>query len=103
MKFFNTEMGDIRSESLIDIWRKENWNLYRGGFTSDDLEVCNSCKSFPVCVTYNCRAYPAAALGNFYAPKPECLRNFKRLGIDPKYVLKYKMKMAPRFDGNLTH
>lgn len=91
------EMGDVRREDLVEIWHKECWNLFRGGFEWEDLKVCRTCQSFPVCGVKHCRAYPAAALGDVYGPKPECLRNFKRLGIDPQHVQFYQHKLVPYF------
>jgi len=95
------EVGDVRDQDLLSIWRSEAWNLYRGGFEEADLPVCADCQSSNVCGVKKCRAYPAAALDDPYGPKPECLRNFERLGVPKEHVARYKDKLVPLFDGML--
>lgn len=94
-------MGNIREEDVVQIWRKNSWNLFRGGFTFDQLWVCNTCSSREYCGVMHCRAYPWASLGDPYGPKPECLRNFKGLGIPPEIVRRFKDKLVPLFDGEI--
>ncbi len=73
------EMGDVTQESILEIWRKSDWNLFRGGLNYQDLRYCTKCPWFSSCGYKNCRAYPAAALGKLFAPKPECVTHHTEL------------------------
>lgn len=69
------EMGDVTKESIADIWRSEKWNFFRGGIDEREIRAraCKGCPWFEQCGYKFCRAYPAAAMGDLYACKPECL------------------------------
>ncbi len=68
-------MGDVTKERITEIWRSERWNFFRGGIDERQLRIkgCKGCPWFRQCSYKFCRAYPAAAMGDLYAPKPECL------------------------------
>ncbi len=69
------EMGDVRRERIIEIWRSESWNFFRGGLDERQLQRkgCKGCPWFARCGYKFCRAYPAASSGDIYAAKPEFL------------------------------
>ena len=69
-KYF--QMGDIRTQNLVDIWHNPQWNVFRGGWQLESLTVCGTCPRFQGCPLIHCRVYPTITQGDFYGPMPEC-------------------------------
>ena len=66
-------IGDIRRQSLEEVWRSDNWKPYRGGWEVEELTVCADCSRREHCSNRMCRVYPYVALGDFLGPMPECV------------------------------
>lgn len=72
--FMPIEVGDVRSEKLIDIW--QNAPLFKVLRDRDNLEEnCKVCKYRDICG--GCRARAYAYFGRVTAPDPGCIYNLK--------------------------
>ena len=74
-------MGNIRGESVPEIWFSKKWSFFRGDVKTSDLTKCKGCKSLPECSDFYCRLHPYLASGDPYGPHPKCsqgkVRNVK--------------------------
>jgi len=68
-------MGDVQADSTSDIWRGPQWDLFRGGWTTDELEGCRGCIFDGRCSTQACRCYAVATGMGFYSPFRDCYAN----------------------------
>jgi radical SAM protein with 4Fe4S-binding SPASM domain len=68
-------MGDVRTDSTADIWRSERWDIFRGGWTLDELEGCRGCIFDRQCATQACRCYAVSSGTGFYSPFKDCYAN----------------------------
>lgn len=68
-------MGDVRTGSTADIWRDERWDIFRGGWTLDELEDCRGCVFDRGCATQACRCYAVSSGMGFYSPFKDCYAN----------------------------
>lgn len=68
------KMGDLKRESLQNIWKKETeWRLMRGGITTSQIYTCNSCKLQRWCSMRNCRIKFYSQKWGLYAKPDNCL------------------------------
>lgn len=74
-------IGNIREQSLQDIWHSGRWDFYRGGWRLEQLSGCRGCRLDGNCATQACRCYAFSTIGNHYAPMPECYQSAAELGI----------------------
>lgn len=51
-------IGNLSKEKLIDIWRSEKWQPFRGGTSLSQIRGCNSCIKKSNCGIKNCRMKP---------------------------------------------
>lgn len=69
------KMGTIGEEKLIDIWRKDKWNIFRGDTKLQDLKTCPTCIFKERCANKNCRLKPIYEGLDFYSPISFCTLN----------------------------
>jgi radical SAM protein with 4Fe4S-binding SPASM domain len=68
--------GDLRSESIVDIWEKSSvLTQFREIMVSDLKGKCSQCPYIPFRCRGGCRAAAYAATGDFYAEDPMCWYN----------------------------
>ena len=48
-------IGNSRKQSLSEIWNSENWHMFRGGTTIDQLKACSTCPEKNRCELKSCR------------------------------------------------
>ena len=48
-------IGNSRLQALSEIWNSENWHMFRGGTTIDQLKACSICPEKNRCELKNCR------------------------------------------------
>ncbi len=65
-------MGDLKNETLTDIWFSKNWAFFRGAVKKSDLKKCRDCKDMPRCKDFYCRLLPYTATGDPLGPSPRC-------------------------------
>lgn len=65
-------MGNIRDNSIQDIWLSDRWSFFRGEVTIETLTRCRVCKSRARCRDLYCRLLPYVAHGNPLGPHPKC-------------------------------
>lgn len=65
-------MGNLRKETLTDIWFSRNWAFFRGAVKKADLKRCRRCEQMDVCRDFYCRLLPYATSGNALGPSPAC-------------------------------
>jgi radical SAM protein with 4Fe4S-binding SPASM domain len=66
------KMGNLKNETLTDIWFSEKWAFFRGAIKISDLDKCRSCKERKGCKELYCRLLPYATTGNPFGPGPKC-------------------------------
>ena len=67
-------MGTFGTESLMDIWKKTKWNIFRGAISIKDLKDCSSCKHNRFCINKNCRLKPLYQGKDFYSLIDHCAK-----------------------------
>jgi radical SAM protein with 4Fe4S-binding SPASM domain len=65
-------MGNLRKETLADIWFSKKWLFFRGGVRISDLPKCRSCKDLTTCRDVYCRLLPYVYANDVFAPHPAC-------------------------------
>jgi pyrroloquinoline quinone biosynthesis protein E len=65
-------MGNLRKETLADIWFSKKWLFFRGEVKISDLPKCRSCKSLTTCRDVYCRLLPYVYANDAFAPHPTC-------------------------------
>jgi radical SAM protein with 4Fe4S-binding SPASM domain len=65
-------MGNVKNDSISDIWFSSKWDFFRGEVKVQDLEKCRSCGKLNKCKDFYCRLLPYAASGNLFGPHPKC-------------------------------
>jgi len=65
-------MGNVKNDSISDIWFSSKWDFFRGKVKVQDLEKCRSCRKLNKCEDFYCRLLPYAASGNLFGPHPKC-------------------------------
>ncbi len=68
-------MGNVRTQSTAEIWASPRWDIFRGGWTLDELEGCRGCIFDQQCSTQACRCYAVATGLDFYSPFKDCYDN----------------------------
>ena len=67
-------MGNIKNESLSDIWFSDKWLFFRGQTKLNTLRKCKDCKNLKRCNDFYCRLLPYAVYGDELSPPPKCLK-----------------------------
>ena len=65
-------MGNLRKETLADIWFSKKWLFFRGGVRISDLPKCRSCNDLTTCRDVYCRLLPYVSANDAFAPHPTC-------------------------------
>lgn len=65
-------IGNLRSETLADIWFSKNWVFFRGAVKTSDLKQCRTCTNMRTCRDFYCRLLPYVTSGDPYGPSPKC-------------------------------
>jgi radical SAM protein with 4Fe4S-binding SPASM domain len=65
-------MGNLKNETLSDIWFSKNWAFFRGAVKTNDLTKCRSCKEMKTCKDFYCRLLPYATTGDPFGPSQKC-------------------------------
>lgn len=68
-------MGNVRTQPTAEIWAGPRWDIFRGGWTLDELEGCRGCIFDGGCSTQACRCYAVATGLDFYSPFKDCYEN----------------------------
>ncbi len=66
------KMGNLKNETLADVWFSKNWAFFRGAVKTSDLKKCKNCKEMKKCEDFYCRLLPYAATGDPFGPSPRC-------------------------------
>jgi radical SAM protein with 4Fe4S-binding SPASM domain len=66
------DMGNIRSETIAEIWFSKKWSFFRGDVKTSDLRKCKDCKNLMGCRDFYCRLHPYLTNGDLYGPHPRC-------------------------------
>jgi radical SAM protein with 4Fe4S-binding SPASM domain len=66
-------MGNLRNETLTDVWFSKNWAFFRGAVKTSDLKKCRNCKDMQRCKDFYCRLLPYATTGDPFGPNPRCI------------------------------
>jgi radical SAM protein with 4Fe4S-binding SPASM domain len=78
--------GNIRRESLKDIWEKSDFFQKIRKFDPNKLKgVCGNCLAREVC-RGGCRVHAFRYYGDLYAPNPDC-QDIYNAGLFPEYAL----------------
>jgi len=83
-------LGNIREQSLENIWNHPTMLALREITPSDITGLCKSCKHLEFCMG-GCRARAYIEHGNFFASNPLC-ESFNRAGLFPKSSKKNRVK-----------
>ncbi|HSV49420.1 MAG TPA: radical SAM protein [Candidatus Acidoferrales bacterium] len=65
-------MGNLKEQSLEQIWFSQKWLFFRGQTTLKDLKTCGDCKKRKDCVDLYCRLLPYEAVGDEYGVSQRC-------------------------------
>lgn len=65
-------MGNLKQQSLEEIWFSPKWLFFRGQTKIADLKICGGCKDRGGCVDFYCRLMPYAVSGDVYGAQPKC-------------------------------
>ncbi len=49
------EIGDLKDDSIYDLWINNKWDLFRGGICISQIKICNTCRFQHICSLKNCR------------------------------------------------
>lgn len=66
------KMGNLRENSLLEIWNSDKWKDFRGVTTLIDIEGCSSCEYNKFCDVKNCRLKPVYEGKSFYSHVSYC-------------------------------
>ena len=80
--YSNFTIGNIRNDRLLEIWKLSEWDIYRGKWDIEDLNICSKCHWISGCGAYICRILPAITLNDFYGPSPYCIKAKSNLEIE---------------------
>jgi radical SAM protein with 4Fe4S-binding SPASM domain len=61
------EIGDLKKQSIIDIWLSSRWDPFRGKTQLKDILGCRECSYSNVCSIKNCRMKPVYNGQSFYS------------------------------------
>ena len=82
-------MGNVRMRKMIDIWNSPGWDWLREDYRPK-LRLCNDCNFFDNCFYgKTCRANPGYLFRDEYGVSPECILEYKALGLPLQKVLAY--------------
>jgi radical SAM protein with 4Fe4S-binding SPASM domain len=82
----NFIFGDLKTQSLTEIWEKNELLDSFRNFDPDQLRgVCGNCLAREIC-RGGCRFHAMIKYGNLYAPEPQCQTVYE-LGQFPEYAL----------------
>ena len=70
--FSEFNMGNLKTESLSDIWLSDKWSIFRGKTTLGEIEGCKDCKNNKICGMKNCRLKPIYNGQSFYTHVSYC-------------------------------
>jgi pyrroloquinoline quinone biosynthesis protein E len=65
-------MGNLRKETLTDIWFSKKWLFFRGGVKISDLPKCRSCKKLTTCRDVYCRLLPYVDTNDAFTSHSTC-------------------------------
>lgn len=65
-------MGNVRAETLFDVWFSRNWAFFRGAVKTNDLKECRDCRDLRRCRNFYCRLLPYVTTGDAFGPSPKC-------------------------------
>ncbi len=68
----NYVIGNLSTESLLDIWQSEKWMPFRGNTTLSQIMGCSTCLKRHVCGIKNCRLKPIYNGLGFYDHAAYC-------------------------------
>jgi len=68
----NWRMGNIKNESIKDIWFSSKWSFFRGEVKVQNLKKCYTCKKMAKCKDFYCRLLPYMSTGDLFGPHPRC-------------------------------
>lgn len=68
----NYVMGNLSTESLLDIWQSEKWMPFRGNTTLSQIKGCSTCLKRHICGIKNCRMKPVYNGLGFYDHAAYC-------------------------------
>jgi radical SAM protein with 4Fe4S-binding SPASM domain len=66
--------GNATKESIEQIWLKDDWKIFRGGISVNDLSDCKSCKYKKACSLKLCRLRALAVNGDLFGIPPNCYK-----------------------------
>ena len=69
----NEGIGNIKHQSICEIWRSKDWSVFRGEITISDLPSCNTCNHKTKCELKSCRLRALNTYGDFYGRTPGCV------------------------------
>jgi radical SAM protein with 4Fe4S-binding SPASM domain len=72
-------IGNVKRQSVLDVWQSERWTIHRGGWDLVDLKACRGCMFDGNCQMQTCRCYARRVRGDFYDAMPECYANRETL------------------------
>jgi len=49
------EIGNVKQDSLLQLWERDNWNFFRGDIELGDLTACSTCSDNRRCTMKRCR------------------------------------------------
>lgn len=65
-------MGNLKAETLFDVWFSRKWAFFRGAVKKSDLKKCRYCRNLRKCRNFYCRLLPYVTTGNPFGPSPKC-------------------------------
>lgn len=82
-------LGNVRQRPLIDIWNDPGWDWVRADYRPK-LRLCNDCKFVENCFYgKTCRANPGYLFNDEYGVSPECILEYRELGLPYEKVVGY--------------
>ncbi|MBI1383090.1 MAG: radical SAM protein [Planctomycetaceae bacterium] len=82
-------MGNVRQRDMLAIWTSPGWDFLREDY-QPKLKLCNSCDYFDNCFYgKTCRANPGYLFNDAYGVSPECIVEYKKLGLPYEKVKAY--------------
>lgn len=66
------KMGNLKTQSIIEIWTSKKWNIFRGETLLKDIPGCNTCPHSISCGMKNCRLKPVYNGQSFYSHVTYC-------------------------------
>lgn len=76
--FEQFKMGNLKLQSLLDIWQSDKWGIFRGQTVLENVKGCANCKNNAICNMKNCRLKPVYDGQDFYSHISYCAKLIKR-------------------------